>query len=96
MSRCDPETLLLGTAEYQEAVHRCNYRERNEGWWPGDLGEIYRPKYFSGGAAVHGSNSIPDYPASHGCVRVSVPAMDWVWDINLMPKSTPVWVHEGA
>ncbi|HSJ90473.1 MAG TPA: L,D-transpeptidase family protein, partial [Ilumatobacter sp.] len=53
------------------------YRERAEGWWEGDLGEIYRPKYFSGGIAVHGSNHIPDYPASHGCVRVSVPAMDW-------------------
>ena len=45
---------------------------------------------------MHGSNSIPNYPASHGCVRVSVPAMDWVWDINLMPMGTPVWVHEGA
>jgi hypothetical protein len=25
-----------------------------------------------------------------------VPAMDWVWETNLMPMSTPVWVHEGA
>ena len=69
------------------------YRERPEGWWEGDLGEIYRPKYFRGGVAVHGSNSIPAYPASHGCVRVSVPAMDWIWDSNLMPMDTPVWVH---
>lgn len=71
------------------------YRERAEGWWEGDLGSIYRPKYFTGGIAVHGSNSIPDYPASHGCVRVSVPAMDWIWDTGLMPLETPVWVHEG-
>lgn len=69
------------------------YRERAEGWWEGDLGEIYRPKYFSGGEAVHGSNHIPDYPASHGCVRVSVPAMDWIWESNLMPLDLPVWVH---
>ena len=48
---------------------------------------------FSGGIAVHGSNHIPDYPASHGCVRVSVPAMDWIWEQNLMPLDTPVWVH---
>ena len=72
------------------------YRERAEGWWEGDLGEIYRPKYFTGGIAVHGSNNVPDYPASHGCVRVSVPAMDWIWEQNLMPLDTPVWVHEGA
>lgn len=68
-------------------------RERAEGWWEGDLGRIYRPKYFVGGVAVHGSNSIPNYPASHGCVRVSVPAMDFIWDSNLMPLGLPVWVH---
>ncbi len=68
-------------------------RERPEGWWEGDLGEIYRPKYFRGGVAVHGSNSIPNYPASHGCVRLSVSAMDFVWDQNLMPMSSTVWVH---
>ena len=71
------------------------YRERAEGWWEGDLGEIYRPKYFRGGVAVHGSNSIPNYPASHGCVRVSVPAMDMIWEFDLMPKGTVVWVHGG-
>jgi hypothetical protein len=29
-------------------------------------------------------------------VRVSVPAMDWVWEVNMMPMGTPVWVHEGT
>ena len=90
-----PGEVINGISITPNGLHKV-YRERPEGWWPGDLGEIYRPKYFSGGAAVHGSNSIPDYPASHGCVRISVPAMDWVWDNNLMPMSTPVWVHEGA
>lgn len=68
-------------------------REREEGWWEGDLGEIYRPKYFRGGVAVHGSLSIPNYPASRGCVRVSVAAMDMIWDTGLVPLRTPVWVH---
>ncbi len=68
-------------------------RERPEGWWAGDLGEIYRPKYFVGGIAVHGSNSIPNYPASHGCVRVSVPAMDFIWESDLMPLGINVWVY---
>jgi peptidoglycan hydrolase-like protein with peptidoglycan-binding domain len=66
------------------------YRERAEGWWEGDLGKIYRPKYVSGGIAIHGSNSIPNYPASHGCIRVSVPAMDMIWDTGLIPKGFPV------
>lgn len=68
-------------------------RERAEGWWDGDLGSIYRPKYFNGGIAVHGSYSIPDYPASHGCVRVSTAAMDWIWSEDLMPRGSAVWVH---
>ena len=70
-------------------------RDRPEGWWEGDLGQIYRPKYFRGGVAVHGSNSIPNYPASHGCVRLSVPAMDFIWAQDLMPLRSPVWVHGG-
>ena len=75
-----------------DGLHKVN-RERPEGWWEGDLGQIYRPKYFVGGVAVHGSNSIPNYPASHGCVRVSVPAMDYIWEAGLMPMNIPVWVH---
>ena len=69
-------------------------RERPEGWWEGDLGKIYRPKYFVGGIAIHGMTSVPNYPASHGCVRLSTQAMDFVWDSGLVPVGTPVWVHE--
>lgn len=69
-------------------------RERTKGWWEGDLGKIYRPKYFSGGIAIHGMTSVPAVPASHGCVRVSLMAMDFIWDHNLVPLHTPVWVHK--
>ena len=34
------------------------------------LGILYHPNYFYQGFAIHGSNSIPFYPASHGCVRI--------------------------
>jgi peptidoglycan hydrolase-like protein with peptidoglycan-binding domain len=34
------------------------------------LGALYYPSYFLGGIAIHGSNSIPAHPDSHGCVRV--------------------------
>lgn len=67
--------------------------ERPDGWWAGDLGEIYRPKYFDGGIALHGAYNIPPYPASHGCVRLSTAAMDWLWDEGLAPMGTTVWVH---
>jgi|GEM_PF-418347 len=58
-----------------------------------ELGSMYRPKYFSGGYAVHGSPSIPPYPASHGCVRVSNAAISWLWDSWGMPKGTPVILY---
>ncbi len=40
------------------------------GWRISYLGGLYQPWYFRGGYAIHGSNSVPPYPASHGCVRV--------------------------
>jgi lipoprotein-anchoring transpeptidase ErfK/SrfK len=87
-----PGEIQRGVSITPNGLWKVN-RERPEGWWEGDLGQIYRPKYFRGGVAVHGSNSIPEYPASHGCVRVSVPAMDFIWAADLMPMRTVVWVH---
>lgn len=40
------------------------------------LGELYRPSYFHQGWAIHGSGSVPTYPASHGCVRITNPVAD--------------------
>lgn len=57
------------------------------------LGELWRPKYFNGGIALHGAESVPAYPASHGCARVSNPAMDWIWSTNKAPIGTNVWVY---
>jgi lipoprotein-anchoring transpeptidase ErfK/SrfK len=34
------------------------------------LGSLYYPNYFYEGVAIHGSASVPVYPASHGCVRI--------------------------
>lgn len=58
-----------------------------------ELGEMYRPKYFYKGWAVHGSSSVPPWPASHGCVRVSHRAMDWIWDVWGAPLGTRVLVY---
>ena len=87
-----PGEVQAGVSITRNGLHEV-YRERPVGWWEGDLGKIYRPKYFSGGQAVHGSNNVPNYPASHGCVRVSIPAMDFIWETNIMPMHIPVWVH---
>jgi peptidoglycan hydrolase-like protein with peptidoglycan-binding domain len=40
------------------------------GWDKSPLGQLYNPYYFNGGIAVHGYDSVPTHPASHGCVRI--------------------------
>ena len=59
----------------------------------GPLGDLWRPRYFNGGIAVHGAAAIPGYPASHGCARVSDAAMDLIWAQELMPVGSRVVVY---
>lgn len=92
VNKKDPTKIEKGDAITPNGMWRVN-RERPDGWWEGDLGQIYRPKYFKGGVAIHGMTSVPNYPASHGCVRLSTMAMDFVWDSGLVPMGTTVWVH---
>jgi hypothetical protein len=57
---------------------RFTFRRSREGWWESYLGFLYRPFYFYGGYAIHGSNSVPPHPASHGCVRLHLADMDFL------------------
>lgn len=87
-----PGVMIKGTAVTPVGSFKID-RERPNGWWIGDLGQIYRPKYFVGGVAIHGSMSVPAYPASHGCVRVTTKAMDFIWDNDILPRGTQVLVY---
>lgn len=49
-----------------------------DGWETSYLGELYKPWYFTGGYAIHGSGYVPAYGASHGCVRVPTWDADWL------------------
>ncbi len=55
------------------------------------LGTLYNPYYFLGGFAVHGSGSVPNYPDSHGCVRVTM------WDSEKLKDyfflGQPVYIY---
>ncbi|GGB72728.1 peptidoglycan-binding protein [Knoellia flava TL1] len=55
------------------------YWRWSNGWQTGSLGSMWRPTYWRGDFAIHGSQSIPPYPASHGCCRVSTAAQDMLW-----------------
>lgn len=85
-SQGDPAIATTPTGSYSV------FRSVN-GWDEGKLGTLYRPRYFNGGIAVHGLASVPGYPASHGCARVSNAAMDLIWAQGLMPIGSQVVVH---
>jgi lipoprotein-anchoring transpeptidase ErfK/SrfK len=36
---------------------------------------MYDSWFFLPTFALHGEGSVPNYPASHGCVRITIPAM---------------------
>ncbi|MGH2754301.1 MAG: L,D-transpeptidase family protein, partial [Actinomycetota bacterium] len=62
------------------------------GWRISHLGALYYPSYFSGGYAIHGSTSVPPYPASHGCVRIPMHVAIEFYERN--DYGTPVYVHD--
>lgn len=62
-----------GTSNTRNAnTPRGQYRitRKISGWRKSELGMLYYPLYYRGGAAVHGANSVPTVPASHGCIRI--------------------------
>jgi hypothetical protein len=64
-----------------------------DAWRKSDLGLLYRPAYFTGGYALHGAPSVPAFPASHGCIRITTVAMDRLFD--RLPVGTPMLVHRS-
>jgi L,D-transpeptidase-like protein len=48
---------------------------------PGYLPDgMYYSNFFTGGYAIHGFNPAPDYPASHGCMRVPIIDAISIWN----------------
>ena len=79
---------LAATPSGAFRVHR-----RVDGWLTDPLGNLYRPQYFNDAIAVHGYTSVPSTPASHGCCRVSLPAMDSLWGAQGMELGSSVIVY---
>jgi lipoprotein-anchoring transpeptidase ErfK/SrfK len=61
-------------------VFRYDPATNNHGWhdsidYPAAVdnplnGNMYKPLYFDRGQAIHGANTVPTSPVSHGCVRM--------------------------
>lgn len=63
-----------------------------KGWRKSELGQLYYPIYFRGGAAVHGATSVPTFPASHGCVRIPMFAAEAL--AKSVKVSDPILVYK--
>ena len=58
-----------------------------------DLGTLYDPQYYYRGWAIHGSNSVPAFPASHGCVRVT--RADAKYLLGALSNGMSVYLYGG-
>jgi hypothetical protein len=66
--------------------------DKTYGWENGDLGSVYYANYISGGVAIHGYLTVPNTPASHGCIRIPMFAAREV--SRLLPVGTIVLVYD--
>jgi lipoprotein-anchoring transpeptidase ErfK/SrfK len=53
---------------------------------------MYYSVYFRGGYATHGYNPVPNYNASHGCVRNPIPFSRFIY--NWVAIGMPIYVYE--
>ena len=77
-----------------QAVTPCGRLEvyaNTAGWKASPLGKLHNPLYIVGGIAIHGSEDMRTYPASHGCIRIPMFASHLL--PKLVPMGTPVYVY---
>jgi len=72
---------------------RYTYYLFRQGWDDGDLGALYNPYYFNKGRAIHGYDSVPTHPASHGCARIPMHIAEY-WH-TLVHDGDAVYVDGG-
>lgn len=79
-------------ADTPAGAHRFMWRV--DGWRKSRLGRLFNPVYFTGdGIAIHGFPSVPDDPASHGCVRVPMHVGEYF--PSLVENGDPIYVFDG-
>ncbi|MGE0067956.1 MAG: L,D-transpeptidase, partial [Solirubrobacterales bacterium] len=52
---------------------------------------MYYSFYFYGGYAIHGYESVPDYPASHGCLRTFIADQPEIYNRIFFGEDIFIW-----
>ncbi len=84
-------SVSTGTAETPTPTGTFRMYRSESGWHTSALGRLYNAQYFVGGYAIHGSNSVPAEPASHGCVRLPMNSAEWFPE--RVTKGTQVFIQ---
>lgn len=80
-----PETWAITPCGHLE-IH-----QKQKGHRKSPLGDLYNPLYIVGGIAIHGSDSVPAQPVSHGCIRIPMFASNLLFEMIELP--TPVYIY---
>ena len=86
------EQAICGIAITPGGMYRVN--RRIAGWRESKLGRLYNPVYFNYGIAIHGATSVPNRPASRGCVRIPMHIAEYF--PSLVADGDLVYVFDGV
>jgi hypothetical protein len=82
-------TAITPTGSFEVYRHSSGWYESTLG-----LGLMLSPWFFNGGIALHGSTEVPPYPASHGCIRLTIADSGFL--DNYMFKGMAVHVYRSS
>jgi lipoprotein-anchoring transpeptidase ErfK/SrfK len=74
------EVVHVSTGKLGTPTGRGRVFRKDPGWVTVPVGQMYSPSYIMPHIAIHGSKSVPNYPASHGCVRTPIWITDHLYD----------------
>jgi hypothetical protein len=81
--------ISSGKPETPTVVGRFHVYEKSPGY---NAKGMLDSNYFVGGYAIHGYAEVPNYPASHGCLRVPIPNASEIF--QWVQLGTPVDVYD--
>lgn len=82
----------VAIADTPRGRHEISWRV--DGWREADLGRLHRPTYFHPDSlAIHGFHEVPPHRTSHGCARVRMDAVDFLWRQGAVCPGQTVLIH---
>lgn len=79
------------TGNTPEGKHQIRWKALATTTWLGP-GILYRTMtFYENSVAIHGWASVPEYPASHGCVRIPIWAADWLYNQSSVGETVYVY-----